>query len=67
MEELGFSATSADETIEAKNCIYHKMAQVDPTICTIDLALIGELADAQVDHKACMARGDSSCRFCLKK
>jgi predicted ArsR family transcriptional regulator len=43
------------------------MAQADPTVCTLDLALIGELADARVDHKACMARGDASCRFCLKK
>jgi DeoR family transcriptional regulator, suf operon transcriptional repressor len=67
MGELGFEATSSGDTIEAQNCIYHEMAQADPTVCTLDLALIGELADAKVDHKACMARGDSSCRFCLKK
>jgi len=67
MEEIGFSASSSGDTIEAQNCIYHEMAQADPTVCTLDLALIGELADAKVDHKSCMARGDSSCRFCLKK
>jgi predicted ArsR family transcriptional regulator len=67
MEELGFSASASGDTIEAQNCIYHELAQVDPTVCTIDLALIAELSDAKVDHKACMARGDSSCRFCLKK
>jgi predicted ArsR family transcriptional regulator len=67
MEELGFSASASGDTIEAQNCIYHEMAQADPTICTIDLALIGELSEAKVDHKACMARGDASCRFCLKK
>jgi len=67
MEELGFVATSSGDTIEAQNCIYHELAQADPSVCALDLSLIGELADARVDHKACMARGDASCRFCLKK
>ncbi len=67
MEEIGFAASSSGETIEARNCIYHEMAQANPTICHLDVALIGELADARVEHRSCMARGDRTCTFCLKK
>ncbi len=67
MEELGYSARSNAETIEAHNCVYHELARADPTVCAIDLALISELSEADVEHQTCMARGDNSCRFCLKK
>ena len=69
MRELGYEATASKDgepTIEALNCVYHELAQADQTICSLDLALIENLADAQVEHRACMARGDNACVFCLK-
>lgn len=69
MEELGYEATYRTEdapTIEALNCVYHELASRDPSVCALDLALIGALAGAEVEHRSCMARGDNACRFCLK-
>ena len=69
MRELGYEATASKDgepAIEALNCVYHELAQADQTICSLDLALIENLADAQVEHRACMARGDNACVFCLK-
>ncbi len=70
MRELGYEASvrkDGDPTaIEALNCVYHELAQADQTICALDLALIENLADAKVEHRACMARGDNACVFCLK-
>lgn len=68
MRELGYasSARAGEPTIEALNCIYHELARANPAVCTLDLTLIGELADAEVEHRACMARGDNACVFCLK-
>jgi predicted ArsR family transcriptional regulator len=69
MRELGYesSAPNAEApTIEALNCVYHDLAKDDQKVCELDLALIGELADAEVEHRACMARGDNACVFCLK-
>lgn len=69
MRELGYEASArkdGEPTIEALNCVYHELAQSDQTVCALDLALIENLADAQVEHRACMARGDNACVFCLK-
>lgn len=67
MRELGYeSSSTTPDTIEALNCVYHELAQADQRVCALDLALIETLADAQVDHQACMARGDNACVFCLK-
>jgi predicted ArsR family transcriptional regulator len=68
MRELGYeaSAQTGEPTIEALNCVYHELAQQDQTVCALDLSLIENLADAQVEHRACMARGDNACVFCLK-
>lgn len=69
MCDLGYEASLDEDggevTIEAQNCVYHELAQAAPAVCALDLALIGALADAAVDHRSCMARGDESCRFCL--
>jgi predicted ArsR family transcriptional regulator len=69
MRELGYEASArkdGEPVIEALNCVYHELAQADQTICSLDLALIENLADAEVEHRACMARGDNACVFCLK-
>ena len=67
MRELGYEARAPGPgTIEALNCVYHELARADQTVCALDIALIEELADASVEHRACMARGDNACVFCLK-
>jgi predicted ArsR family transcriptional regulator len=67
MREIGYqSSAPGGESIEALNCVYHELAQADPGVCALDLALIETLADAKVEHRACMARGDNACVFCLK-
>jgi predicted ArsR family transcriptional regulator len=69
MSTLGYEAAfRAEETpvIEALNCVYHDLAAGNPGICALDLALIGGLAEADVEHRSCMARGDNACTFCLK-
>jgi predicted ArsR family transcriptional regulator len=70
MRELGYAASAPNPeatTIEAFNCVYHELARTDQTVCALDLSLIETLADAQVEHRACMARGDNACVFCLKE
>ena len=69
MRELGYESSApdlAEPTIEALNCVYHDLAQADPNVCALDLALIENLANADVEHRSCMARGDNACVFCLK-
>ena len=69
MSGLGYEAAFRDgdePVIEALNCVYHDLAAGNPTICALDLALIGDLAEAEVEHRSCMARGDNACAFCLK-
>ena len=69
MRELGYEASAPEgaATIEALNCVYHELARSDQTVCALDLSLIENLADAQVEHRACMARGDNACVFCLSE
>jgi predicted ArsR family transcriptional regulator len=69
MNGLGYEASfrAGDAPmIEALNCVYHDLAAGNPTICALDLALVGGLAEAEVEHRSCMARGDNACTFCLK-
>jgi predicted ArsR family transcriptional regulator len=69
MSALGYEASwreSGEPAIEALNCVYHELAAGNPSICALDLALIGGLAGAEVEHRSCMARGDNACTFCLK-
>jgi predicted ArsR family transcriptional regulator len=69
MRELGYEASASDgasPSIAALNCVYHELARADQTVCALDLSLIENLAEATVEHSACMARGDNACVFCLK-
>jgi predicted ArsR family transcriptional regulator len=70
MRELGYEAHlagSADEEIEAHNCVFHDLAAEDPTICAVDLALLEALSGTPVEHRSCMARGQRSCRFAFSR
>jgi len=68
MKELGYAAevaSSADDTIQANNCVFHHLAAKFPEVCRFDLGLMGAFADAAVDHQECMVRGGRMCRFKL--
>ncbi len=77
MQELGYEAEALPEkrvekkaetaslipVIEAHNCVYHHLASQHEEICRLDLALMGNLLDAEVEQMECMVRGGGSCRF----
>ena len=67
MGGLGYEARvmAADDTldIEAQNCVFHQLAMKYPAICKFDLALLSNATGQDVEHRTCMARGDSTCCF----
>ncbi|HYD88980.1 MAG TPA: methanogen output domain 1-containing protein [Vitreimonas sp.] len=68
MRELGYQSSvreDATPSIEALNCVFHELARRNPSVCALDLSLIETITDARVEHRACMARGDNACVFCL--
>lgn len=73
LKDLGFdahvekNAPGAAPAVTAYNCVYHALAQANPDVCRLDLAFLREAADADVDHIACMAKGDNACRFQFRR
>lgn len=72
LEELGYqtlpaSTSSSSNThgleVRACNCVYHNLAREHNEVCQFDIALIEALLDRKIDHAACMADGDPTCRF----
>ncbi len=69
MDGLGFDARnikdseSNEQFIEARNCIYHDLAQKHEEICEFDRVLISSLLDKDIDHVECMAKGGGVCCF----
>lgn len=49
--------------IVASNCPYHDVARKFPEVCAFDLQILADLLEVEIDHRACMARGDATCRF----
>jgi len=71
MNQAGYEAqvffrAPADPEIVAHNCVFHRLAEAHPVVCELDLALIGALGGADVDHTECMVRGGNVCRFKLR-
>ena len=70
MRRLGYESQAIDgeegPEIEAHNCVFHDLAMADPTICEVDLALLRSLSGQAVEHRRCMAHGQSTCRFAFK-
>ncbi|MGE8067737.1 helix-turn-helix transcriptional regulator [Pseudomonas sp. NPDC089569] len=71
MNEAGYEAevffrSPGDAQIVAHNCVFHRLAEAHPVVCELDLALIGALGGAEVDHTECMVRGGHVCRFKLR-
>lgn len=71
MNQTGYEAevffrSSDDKEIVAHNCVFHRLAAAYPVVCELDLAFIGTLGGAEVDHTECMVRGGKVCRFKLR-
>lgn len=69
MTELGYDARSVTVArvpeIEARNCVFHHLAQQHPSVCRLDLALLARVSGRRVRHAECMLRGGKVCRFRL--
>jgi len=70
MNETGFIArTMAPENadklqrVECKNCVYHDLSKDYPEVCRFDIGFLSGLMGAEIEHQACVQRGDDSCRF----
>ena len=69
MTQYGYEASTVSSgkhqlpAIEAKNCVYHDLAQQFPEVCEFDLGLLSETLQAEVDHQECIVRGGGVCRF----
>jgi predicted ArsR family transcriptional regulator len=72
MTDLGFQvkvdieAETKSLNIQARNCIYHDLAQKHHEICEFDLALMSSLLGKKVEQQSCMVKGDCSCSFRVK-
>lgn len=70
MNQVGYAAhliarSGGAVEIVAHNCVFHHLASRHPAVCELDLALIGGLGGATVEHLECMVRGGAVCRFRL--
>ncbi|WP_305907951.1 HTH domain-containing protein [Methylomarinum sp. Ch1-1] len=73
MTDLGYQVETTDNGdpdhihMQAHNCVYHDLAQQHQEICQFDIALMSNLLDRNVELLTCMAKGDCTCRFNIKK
>jgi predicted ArsR family transcriptional regulator len=67
MQELGYDAVAktgnGEQSIEAHNCVFHKLAVKHPEVCSFDLGLLSASSGCRVEHGSCMVRGGDACRF----
>lgn len=64
MGDLGYDTLPPESAaIEARNCVFHKLAAEIPEVCRFDVALASQAIGREVEHQACMVRGDAVCRF----
>jgi predicted ArsR family transcriptional regulator len=68
MQQLGYdakarSSTESGEEIVARNCVFHKVAERYPAVCQFDLGFMEAATGRGVEHRECMVRGNSVCRF----
>ena len=70
MKQLGYetearcSAKDGDEIV-ARNCVFHRLAERFPAVCEFDLGFMESATGRKVEHRECMVRGGSVCRFRL--
>ena len=71
MQEMGYEVslqTTSDENrpkIQARNCVFHDIAQKHQEICQFDLALMNRLLDNDVELEECLAKKGATCCFKL--
>ncbi|MEZ0371180.1 MAG: helix-turn-helix transcriptional regulator [Candidatus Sericytochromatia bacterium] len=65
MNELGYHAHAGEpeDEIVAHNCVYHRLAQEHPVVCSLDRGLLEVLWEKPVEQTECMLRGGNVCRF----
>lgn len=73
MNETGFRAStvSSEKTdkiprVECTNCVYHDLSKDYPEVCRFDIGFLAGLMGTEVEHQACMQRGNDVCRFRFK-
>lgn len=73
MNETGFRAStvSSEKTdkiprVECTNCVYHDLSKDYPEVCRFDIGFLSGLMGTEVEHQACMQRGNDVCRFRFK-
>ena len=70
MNETGFMARTVSPPdgdkiprVECKHCVYHDLSKDYPEVCRFDIGFLSGLMGAEVEHLACMQRGENACRF----
>lgn len=70
MQQLGYdakartSAAGGDEIV-AHNCVFHRLALRYPAVCQFDLGFMAAATGRRIEHRECMLRGGTVCRFGL--
>lgn len=73
MQGLGYEAEALPPNghnqlqLQARNCVYHDLAQKHEEVCEFDLVLMSTLLDNDIEHIECLAKGGEVCHFCCKK
>ena len=74
LNELGYRSTIKQKdlrkgaVLEATNCVYHSVAKEHPVLCKFDIQFIKKASGGMnVSLESCIAKGDSVCRFCIRK
>ena len=65
------STVSSEKTdkiprVECTNCVYHDLSKDYPEVCRFDIGFLSGLMGTEVEHQACMQRGNDVCRFRFK-
>jgi predicted ArsR family transcriptional regulator len=73
LNELGYRAVLKQSDVrkgailEATHCVYHSVAKQHPALCGFDISFLENASGMNVQMETCIAKGGSTCRFCLKK
>jgi predicted ArsR family transcriptional regulator len=73
LNELGYRAVLKQSDVrkgavlEATHCVYHSVAKQHPALCGFDISFLENASGMSVQMESCIAKGGSTCRFCLKK
>lgn len=73
LNELGYRSYLKQSDIrkgailEATNCVYHSVAKLHPELCQFDVQFLEQASGMNVKLESCIAKGDATCRFCIRK